>query len=223
MLKRTLACLIGCLLLVSIVWPLTVSADIIWSNSFLDKVRRKTIVLERNMFVVDSDSGTLTAKESPASNIDFNYSRVYKNGETLTLNKVYKHNGEYWGINDYSGHGGPSGWFPMNQLLVMYERQDFNEEHRDEFYDYTGDFNIKNVADKLVNWQWPGSDYTKRTYNLVRDFGWDDMDVKNIKIHYAYQDAQGREWGYVEIEAEITVGIGQGGTGRSVNTWDTWI
>ena len=110
MFKRFSVLLLAIFMLVS---PITVYADVVWSNSFLDSVRDNTIVLERNMFVIDSKSGTLTAKEEPGSNIDFDggyYSHLYKNGESLYLTRVYKYNGEYWGIDDYSGHSGPSGW-----------------------------------------------------------------------------------------------------------------
>jgi len=228
MFNRTLACVVACLLLIpTLALPFTVSADSIWSNAFLDDVRDETIELDRTMFVVDSTSGSLTGKESPGSKRDFNdadYSGAHKNGEGLSLNKVYKHDGKYWGIYDYLGHGGPSGWFPMNQLLVMYNRKDFNADVTNEFYNYTGNFDIKNVSDRLVTWQWPGSDSAKGIYNFAKgeDY-YDGTDIKKIEVHFAYKDNQGREWGYIEIEAEINVSIGHGDLGRSLQTWDTWI
>jgi hypothetical protein len=208
---------------------LTVYADMIWSNSFLDKNRHKMTELERYMFVVDSESGALTAKEEPGSDKEFKLwdyqnAHQYENGQGINLTKVYNHNGEYWGIGDYGGHGGPSGWFPMNQLLVMYDRKDFIVDYENEFYNYTGVFDIELLNEKLVTWRWPGSDSAKTTYNFAEGDGYyDGIEVKKLNIHYAYKDVQEREWGYVEIEAVINVSIGHGALGKSLQTWDAWI
>ena len=221
MMKRFFLILIAVLLLIP---PLIAHADMIWNNSFLDNVIHKTIPLERNNFVINSKSGTLTAKEKPGSDIDFYYSRKYENGQQIYLDRVYKHNGKYWGIWAIDGHGGPSGWFPMNQLLVMYDRKDFIADHQNEFYNYTGVFDRWLVVDKIVTWQWPGSDYSKTTYNFAEGNGYyDGIEVKNINIHYAYKDTEGREWGYAAIEAIINVSIGHGALGKSLHTLDTWI
>jgi len=139
----------------------------------------------------------------------------YKNGEEIFISRTYLHNGKYWGMLPDS-HGRNRGWIPMDQLLVMYIRDDFAEEYREEFYTYSGNYDAALAADKLVLWEWPGSDRAKR----ILDYGsYDDRDsfygrqarlyknadtdiglrITDISANYAYKDKDGREWGYVDI------------------------
>jgi len=231
--KRILIFMLACILLVP---SFLVSADMIWGNSFLEK--NKTIRLDRNTFIVNGVSGYLKAQIAPDPYYEIEYMdswaqlRRYNNGETIYLDQVYNYNGEYWGIGDYMMHGGPTGWFPMDQLLVMYVGMDFSVQSKDKFYEYTDGFNFKNIGDKLVTWQWPGSDRAKATYTFMEsgftqaedDYSYySGIDIKQIKIYCVYKDEMEREWGFIEIEADISVSIGHGGYKRQIINWRTWI
>jgi len=98
----------------------------------------------------------------------------------------------------------------MDQLLVMYTCDDYNYEHKDEFYEYTGSYDAALTAEKLVVWEWPGSDRAKRILDYgswigenvnVRSNTFSDNGflVEGICADYAYRDEAGREWGYVTI------------------------
>jgi hypothetical protein len=170
----------------------TASADVVWNNEFLDKNKGKTIEIDR-YFEVNSPNGSLTSKEAPGSRKNF-YEREYLNGEIIYLTRIYEHRGEFWGIDADYIHGGPSGWFPMDELLQLYGYQDFDAEYQDEYYEYTGDFSpdYGDIAAQYTFWQWPGSDREK----IILE----PYDFKNLKIKHAYQDQAGREWGYAEYE-----------------------
>jgi len=76
----------------------------------------------------------------------------------------------------------------------MYLRQDFEAENRGAFYPYSGSYDALFAADRLVLWQWPGSDREKR----VLDKG--NITIHSVNATHAYTDDEGREWGYVRIE-----------------------
>jgi hypothetical protein len=185
--------------------PLTAYADIVMGNEFFYKIKDKTQKLDRNRFIADGPNGTVSAKEKPGSDKE---ATVYRNGTRVFLDCTYIYKGKYWGIS-YPAHSGMApGWVPMDQLLVAYVRIDFADEHIDEFYTYTGSYDAALTAEKLVLWEWPGSDSEKRildyyTYIMNYDFhnpeANRDFVIKDISADYAYKDKQGREWGYVNI------------------------
>jgi len=235
--KRLLIFLVVCILVVP---SFLVSADVVWSNSFLEDKRSEMISSGRNWFVVNSDTGSLKGQRAPdpdyVSDGWGDYWETlgsYTNGQTMYLSAVYKHNDEYWGIDSRMNHGGSStGWYPMDQLLVMYDDRDFAFENKDKFYEYTDGFSFKNIGDKLVTWQWPGSNYAKRSYTFIEDGftqaendykRYEGIGLKSIKIYCVYKDEDEREWGYVEIEADISVSMGAGGYRRQITKWITWI
>jgi hypothetical protein len=115
---------------------------------------------------------------------------TYKNGQEIIIDSLYIHNGEYWGGMTESHYVSYPGWIPMNHLLVVYIRDDFNAENQDKFYEYTGDIEAVLLSKRLVLWQWPGSDREKR----VLDGGFE-----NLVVDFVYKDNEGREWGYVRI------------------------
>jgi len=163
--------------------------------------------LRRRRFCVNGPKGYVSVKEKPGGQKEI---ISYPNGVEVVIDGIYNHNGSYWGITPI-GHGRwNTGWFPMDQLLVVYVRDDFNDEHRDEFYAYSGSYDAVLSAEKLVVWEWPGSDRAKRILdydsfvgeqatvysNPSSDCG---FIIKGISAIVAYKDEDGREWGYVNI------------------------
>ena len=200
--KRVLVILFTVVLLLSST-PV-VYADVVMGNDFQDKNQSKTQKIERQRFIINSPDGFVIPQQEPGqAKEEFTWPRPwtdsdldvilprFNNGEFLDISQVYIHNGEYWGVMPSAHCYSWPGWVKMNHLLVVYEREDFEKENEDKFYTYSGDFNSIYAADKIVLWQWPGSDREKKII---------DSKVKNIVTYRAYKDSEGREWGYAEIE-----------------------
>ena len=186
------------------VFAVTVDADVIWSNDFFEQNKRKTQRLVRQTFIVNSPDGYVILQEKPGEAND-SVSRMVKknlrskkmvkvtqalprvkNGKVLVIGSVYVHNGKYWGIppTDHS-HSNP-GWVPMDHLLEIYTHAEFEKENKDKFYEYTGSYDAVLSAERLVLWQWPGSDRDKQIIEHKIMFP-----VPNNRI---YRDKEGREW-----------------------------
>jgi len=114
---------------------------------------------------------------------------VLKNGETYRFTHTYYHDGVYWGVMGSSHIYQPTGWVPMDNLLILYEREDFEAETQDFFYAYTGSFDALLSTSKLVEWQWPGADRERIVYYDKETI------IRCAKVLYAYKDPDGREWG----------------------------
>ena len=170
-------------------------ADVVWSNEFYYEHKNEIKRLTRNRFYANGPGGSVFIKEAPSSDADRKAGRAqYSNGKEFTLEGLYIYDGEYWGGNSNSGHSGQiCGWVLMKHLLVVYIPADFANENESEFYEYTGNFDSVYAANRLVFWQWPGSDREKRVLEseIYKNAG--------IFVRYAYKDAVGREWGYVRI------------------------
>jgi len=91
------------------------------------------------------------------------------------------------------------GWVPMDEVFLIFEREDFEKIHKQEFYEYTGSYDAVLSASRLVLWQWPGSDREKIII--------DDKGASKISsfayVHYAYRDSEGREWGKTREDSWI--------------------
>ena len=129
---------------------------------------------------------------------------IFKNGEIITITHTYLHNGKYWGVMSFSHTYQPPGWIPMDELLVAYDFRAFEALNNDVFYTYTGSSDAILSSDRLVLWQWPGSDGEKR---IIDD---EYFKIKDIAIHRAYMDEDGREWGYASIDLEYVYSDGIG-------------
>ena len=178
--------------------PLTAYADAIMGNEFQWQNYDKMQPLGRSRFCVNGPDGYVSIREEPSweSKI-FAYSNnkeiTYQNGTELIMSSLYVNKGEYWGIMSAGHHVYYPGWIPMAHLLVVYIRNDFNTEYKNEFYTYNGNYDAVLVAKRLVLWQWPGSDREKRVLDV------DGFELKDEQVLYAYKDKSGREWGYVDI------------------------
>jgi hypothetical protein len=190
--------------------PLVAYADVIMGNEFAYKNADKTeAVGERyygKRFVINSPLGYVIPKEEPGSEkgipsgsgyrSGWGYKDikepeydvfVFKNGGVFYIEATYLHDGRYWGIMSPSHVYQPPGWVSMDELLVFYDRQDFEIVNKGTFYAYTGSYDAVISAKQLVEWQWPGSDKEKKIIS--------DNIPKYADVLFAYTDSKGREWG----------------------------
>ena len=211
MIKRFLVIFTAILILAS---PLAVRADLVIGNDFLYKNESNAEQIgERHYgknFIINSPAGYVIPKKEPGSgkgvstemhsykgtspggrnDKPYTYSGdvfVFNNGEIITITHTYLHKGKYWGVMSYSHTYQPPGWIPMDELLVLYDSQDFETLNKDNFYTYTGSYDAVLSAKKLVEWEWPGSDKEKR---IVESYI-----PERAGVLYAYKDKDGREWG----------------------------
>ena len=207
--------------LLSCATPLTAYADIVWGNNFASKNKEEIEPLGR-MFYVDSPNGYVKTLDAPGSHNDDKGDSTYQNEETvptrgvltsltyfngqrLPISVTYNDNGRYWGLIDHGGHGGPLGWVPMDELLLIYTTEDFMRENEDGFYVFTGSLHPLLQARNLVRWAWPGSDRGRVIIELsqnpsLREEGKGRIVDDREEDILAYTDDSGRIWIYVEIE-----------------------
>jgi len=207
--------------------PIVVRADIISGNDFLYELKKNGEKVEElgtwyygKRFSVNSPSGYVIPKEKPGSEkgvtpsgyyphysdkdkpykISHKKEFVFINGETIIITHTYLHNGEYWGVMPPTHSYQPPGWVLMDDLLMIYDQQDFEEENTDKFYTYTGSYDAVLSAKRLVVWQWPGSDKEKRIID-EKDTIIECANVLNkyVNVLYAYKDNEGREWSNTAI------------------------
>jgi len=216
--KRAFIILLTAILLVAS--SHVVCADVVFGNDFLYKNESKTERLERQRFVINDPEGYVIVRDKPGSTVDATIEHLreqwpgvkddidyikraitFNNGELIQMSQTYILNGEYWGVVS-SGHSvGYPGWILMDHLLAVYEREDFEKENEDKFYTYSGDCSALYTADRIVLWQWPGSDREKMITSHRNDF----------TVLRAYKDNEGREWGSIETES--------GYSGRTSYAW----
>jgi hypothetical protein len=201
--------------------PIAANADLIIGNDFLWQHEDETQKLERLRFCVVSPDGYINLRVTPGWDgeiLEYSNWRMptYKNGTEIHMEQTYFVNGEYWGIPVIAHYIWDLGWIPMKYLRVLYTGDDFNIEHLDDFYTYTGIFNEITTINKLVVWQWPGSNREK----LIIDEK--DFTINTNSVRHAYRDAEGREWVYVEIEYTTKYVGWYGGRGLYWNEY-AWI
>jgi len=205
MIKRLILVLVVALLLIPSV---AVHADAIIVNQFYGKHRGEIeVVYGDRLFIIDSPSGYVFPKEEPGSEkvvpTGWGYqgrggqevitSRdgmyVFENGDLVHIMGTYHQDRRYWGIMRTSHMYQPSGWIPMDEVLVIYHSVDFNNENAGAFYAYTGSYDAILSAKKLVLWQRPGSDREKIIYDN------EEYIQGYTNASRAYKDEDGREWG----------------------------
>ena len=185
------------ILVIFLMLPITARADVLFvpNNSFYERHSSECTYLNR-YFYTNSKDGFVIIKKEPGSKTE---TAAIENGETVNIIFTYNHNGELWGVTEIYTPGKnsserPNGWIPMNQLLLKYDYISFEEDHRDEIYDYTGDDEALTNAPELVLWSWPGSGSVSHTMQgPLSSSGYGGP----LDFPYAYMDEEGREWGYL--------------------------
>ena len=186
MIKRILIFLgVICLLAV----PIAANADIIRMNDFY-RTNDNIEPLDRyHYFQANGIFGNISFKAAPGSSEEV---FTCENGTIIGIYSTYLYKGRYWGFPIKPYHGfWDYGWVLMDELLMLYDSQDFEEENEDRFYVYTGSYDALLSAEKLIIWQWPGSDREK----IIRE----EFIIDTESPRTAYRDAEGREWGKTRV------------------------
>jgi len=189
--------------------PYSVYADIVLGNDFARENKEKKVPIDDEVpflrFVVSSPAGYVIPKLEPGSEIGitpeiksyygfshWEYSLteenevVFFNGAIILITHAYLHDGNYWGVMMPAHNYQPPGWVLMDEVLMIFEPEEFVNLFQHEFYKYTGDYDAVLSASRLVEWQWPGSDREKTIiFNITR---------RNVYAFETYRDEEGREW-----------------------------
>jgi len=167
-------------------------------NDFYNRHKNECSLLERR-FYINGEDGYAVLMAAPDSNREVD---VLRNGTIVFIRYAYDHRGESWGVAEYkSPNSGKNvtGWFPLSQLVRVYDHFSFEEEHSGEFYHYAGNLEGLRELDSLVVWEWPGADSTPWSVSS----GTLHLDPVNfISPSMTYKDDQGREWCYFDYKYE---------------------
>jgi hypothetical protein len=79
----------------------------------------------------------------------------------------------------------------MDQLILKYDYLSFAEEHKNEFYPYTGSYEELKKAEEIFLWEWPDSDYKLGSMDS-------SFFNEGYEFEYAYTGLMGNEWGFIE-------------------------
>lgn len=183
-----------CLILV---FPFAAYADLLVEpqNDFYTRHSSDCTHLGRS-FYANGEQGFLSLKKEPGSKSE---TAAILNGEIIHIMFTYNHKGDIWGVTeiytpDESYDKWPNGWVPMSELLLVYDYISFAEEHQDEFYTYTGNYNMLYETEDIVFWTWPGSG--EKAWVLENEWRNSETDSSFLQASHAYKDADGREWGF---------------------------
>ena len=186
---------VGFLMLLLIMMPLVAYADVIAEpkNDFYEQHQSRIVYLGRS-FAANGESGGVSVKKAPNAK-----SEVAKllNGEVAYIEYSCLYDGEFWGFTRYGASqitfgdkfDSRYGWVKLDQMLVLYDYVAFEEDHFDELYPYNGDYDAIKETRAAIAWSWPGSDAPLWTI--------EDLNMENLRVAYAYRDAEDREWGFV--------------------------
>ena len=192
MIKRFLSCF---LLVISILllFPLIAYADMVWTppDDFYNANSSRCQSLNRN-FYINSEMGYLHIKKEPGSETEVG---VALNGNIFNVSFTYNPRGEKWGVIMFTSANGQqvTGWVPMDQLVLVYDKYSFMEDHSSEFYGYSGDYEALFEVDELVFWSWPGSGIITSVHSTQDN----DLERDWLFASKAYKDSEGCEWGLI--------------------------
>jgi uncharacterized membrane protein len=189
MFSKVLAILVMCFL--AVIWnSVFVYGDVIWEprDSFYEKERENCVYVNR-AYYANGEKGYVTAYKNPESNwavADF------ENGNDVYIQFIYKDkSGREWGITEFNDGSEKSGWVLIDELIARYDHNSFCEDHEKEFVDYDGSFDPDSCGDKIIVWEYPGSDaITGKLYK-------EDFKEYLPEFSYMYKDDEGRQWAYI--------------------------
>ncbi len=175
--KRVFVLLLCCMVLMP---SLAAHADIIVEpdNDFYAEHQDQMTQLNRSFVALEGGAYVLEAPDS-LSEIAW-----IPEGESVFLDFSCLYEGAYWGFSQND-----NGWVNINELEVLYDYISFEEEHLSEFYPYEGTYDTIRETQSAIAWAWPGSGDPLFTL--------EDLDADSFSVAHAYQDSDGREWGFV--------------------------
>ena len=187
--KRRMLSLVTVLVLV-LALALPASADVIWTpdNAFYESHYEECTYVGRGYEMAGHD-GTVTVWDAPGGTVV----ETLPNGTRGAVQFTWKGDGVEWGClynySDNSDEWSKTGWVPMDDLALIYDSQQFMEDHGDEISsveDLTVDF------DTAVVYEYPGG--PSREWPLK-----EDLDYLPFSQAFSdlYTDADGLRWGYV--------------------------
>jgi hypothetical protein len=187
-------------MLISVTACITASADVIWEpgDAFYRNHFNQCDSLGRS-YTANGSDGSITVWKEPGSREKVT---SVENGSTFYVSFVYTDKeGKKWGVVQfgydeagkvkavYTNDAAHTGWIPMTDLTVVYDYISFNEDHKNEFQTYKGDYKTFTNGDKIVFWSYPCSGV----------INWTTSDIKeDFRMSNAYTDTEGRQWGFVE-------------------------
>ena len=218
MMKRVFAvAMAACLLML----PMAVRADVVFGNEFLYAHEEEAIPTGTGygskQFLVNSPEGFVIPKEEPGSetgastalsyrgagwsghdaDAPYTYSGdvyIFDNGEVVNITHTYLHEGRYWGVMADSHTYQRPGWIPMDELLILYDAQDFEAAYADSFYPDDDSHAAALAVRNLVIWDWPGAPTKKKIV--------DYSSSGRTKIRSVYKDDDGRKWGKLDYSED---------------------
>lgn len=194
----------NCLLsLLLAAWLLAVpaQADVIWepSNSFY-KDHADQCELEERVYWINGPEGYVTLREAPDGRPIANV----KNGSKFYVNWVWKKGNDRWGVVNCDLTGEPDKylavadgtekgwqelWLPLEETVLYYDTQSFEEDHRGELSPERKTFAVADKA--LCFYEYPGGPLIWQMDPA------DTRDENNVETAVVYTDPAGREWGKV--------------------------
>ena len=188
--KRRMISLVTVLVL-ALALALSASADLIWTpeDSFYESHREECVYVNRQYEMAGYD-GTVAIWDAPGGTVR----RTLSNGAHGRIQFTWSGDGMEWGYL-YSYYEDSwqdpewGGWVPMDDLALIYDSQQFMEDHESEITtieDLTVDF------DAAVVYSYPGGPSMERRLE-------ENLDYMPFSEAFSdvYTDANGLRWGYV--------------------------
>ena len=159
-------------------------------NDFYNKHAEECAGDGRNYYV-NGRQGYVTLQTAPGAAKTV---MSVENGTVAYLSVTYKQGGTEWALvmlisYDIPYDKWPSGWVPKDQMVLKYDVTSFDNDHKADLYQYTGDFDTVNTAGKYIVWSWPGSG------QIIESFVISNPSNEISFVYNAYDDADGRVWG----------------------------
>ncbi len=175
--KKSAITIIVFVLMVSLLAPKTVKADVIWEprvNFFEDNGLAYSI--EQRAYVVNSPDGFINVYSSPDSAITVSQ---LKNGETFFVYYKAEYNGKIWGMNTAENY------IVLDNTYVAYDHISFEEDFKDSFTQPERTYDIQGGT---VYAEYPGA----ARHSVFPE----SFNAKEAYPMYSFIDENGKEWLY---------------------------
>lgn len=114
---------------------------------------------------------------------------TWENGYTVYITFTYEDSqGIVWGV--YDDYRGTLGWMPMDYMDLVYDSISFQEEHREEITEQSGELNAEDLKGTIRFWKYPGSEECEA-------LSVDDTEDYLPEYTGVYVDGNGNRWGHV--------------------------
>lgn len=177
-----------CAVLIIMILPLQVSADIIyepWDDFYQEN--RDQCEYHARSYTAAGPNGDVTVYESPESAWE---EMEFPNGTVLWIIYTYEDaNGITWGYWEHWEMDW-QGWVPMDYLNLIYDGISFDEEYGHTFRDEPGQLDGQYRGQSIYFWDYPGS----------QNSNWFELGENQEYLPeytVCYTDPDGRTWGKI--------------------------